>query len=92
MNLESILPLVQDLISEKVINTIQKEGPKVAAKTIYNILPAPARMFIKEETFVDFFINNKNQIINAKAKKSAKKVQTKKAPQKKAAAKKSARK
>lgn len=83
MNLESILPLVQDLISEKVLNTIQKEGPKVAAKTIYNILPAPARMFIKEETFVDFFINNKNQIINAKPKEICQKSSNQKSSTKK---------
>lgn len=31
MTLESILPIDQDLISDKVLNTIQKEGPKVAA-------------------------------------------------------------
>jgi hypothetical protein len=78
MTLESILPIVQGLISDKVLNTIQKEGPKVAAKAIYTMLPSPARMFIKEETFVTFFLSNKNKIIDTKAKKPTKKVAVKK--------------
>ncbi len=93
MTLESILPIDQDLISDKVLNTIQKEGPKVAAKAIYTMLPGHARMFIKEETFVDFFLNHKSKITTSKVKKptkkvSVKKIAAKKAPIKKVAAKK----
>lgn len=85
MNLDQLLPQVQKLISDKTLSVLSTEGPKVAIKGLYNILPGAVRLFIKEETFVTFCLSHQEKLF-PKSKLPAKKPAVKKASAKKAKA------
>lgn len=82
MNLDQLLPQVQKLISDKTFNVLSTEGPKVAIKGLYNVLPGAIRLFIKEETFVTFCLSHQEKLF-PKSKLPAKKSVVKKASAKK---------
>lgn len=76
MNLDQLLPQVQKLVSEKTLQMLSKEGPKVAIKGIYNILPGAIRLFVKEEAFTDFCLTHQEKLFG-KAKAPVKKTSAK---------------
>lgn len=82
MNFDQLLPQVQKLISDKTFNVLSTEGPKVAIKGLYNVLPGAIRLFIKEETFVAFCLSHQEKLF-PKSKLPAKKSAAKKASVKK---------
>jgi hypothetical protein len=81
MNLDTLLPQIQKLVSDKMINALKKEGPKSIAKGIYTMLPGAIRILIKEDTFVSFCLTHQDKIFGKTpvAKKPIKKSATKKA-------------
>jgi hypothetical protein len=92
--IDTLLPQVQKLVSDKTIAAFKKNGPKTVAKGLYNTLPVYLRAFIKEKTFVDFCISQQEAIFGKTilAKESVKKVAAKKIAVKKAAVKKAVKK
>lgn len=82
MNLDQLLPQVQKLISDKTFKVLSTEGPKVAIKGLYNVLPGAVRLFIKEETFMTFCLSHQEKLF-PKSKLPAKKSAVKKPSAKK---------
>jgi hypothetical protein len=85
MNLDQLLPQVQKLISDKTLKVLSNEGPKVAFKGLYNVLPGAFRLFIKEEAFINFCLSHQEKLF-PKSKIPPKKTPAKKATVKKAKA------
>jgi hypothetical protein len=83
--IETLLPQIQKLVSEKTIAALKKNGPKTVATGLYNTLPVYIRLAIKEKTFVDFCVSQQESIFGKKApiKKPTKKIATKKIAAKK---------
>lgn len=85
MNLDQLLPQVQKLVSDKILKLLSDEGPKVAIKGVYTMLPGAIRLFIKEEAFVEFCLLHQEKLFG-KAKTQRKKAPVKKSSTKKAKA------
>ncbi len=60
--IETLLPHVQKLVSEKTMKTLTKEGPKTVAKGIYTLLPGAIRLIVKEESFINFYLTHQDKI------------------------------
>lgn len=74
MNVDQLLPQVQKLISNKTLEILSAEGPKVAIKGLYNLLPGAIRLFVKEDAFVAFCLSHQEKLFGKPAsKKPAKK-------------------
>ena len=74
MNVDQLLPQVKKLISDNTLKVLSAEGPKMAIKGIYNILPGPIRLFVKEEAFITFCLSHQDKLFGkATPKKAAKK-------------------
>jgi|694.fasta_scaffold00997_25 hypothetical protein len=87
--LESIITEAKKLVNDKIISTFKSEGPKIAFSKLYILLPGTLRLFVKEETFVNFCIANQSILFgNIKNEGSVKKKTVKKSSPKKLAVKK----
>lgn len=72
IKLENIIPDIRQIIFNKVVPKLKKENLshlaadqvfKEVFKNTYTFLPAPVRLVIDEETFVNFCLNNKSKLL-----------------------------
>jgi hypothetical protein len=79
-----IIPHIQKLVTDSIVKSFNKDGPKVVAKGLYTLLPGVVRLMIKEDSFVNFCIEHQETIFGkTTAKKSAKKATAKRPTTKK---------
>lgn len=79
--IDTLLPQIQKLVSDKTIAAFKKNGPKTVATGLYNALPVYIRLVVKEKAFVDFCVSHQENIFGkaAPVKRPAKKLAPKKA-------------
>lgn len=83
--IDTLLPQIQKLVSDKTITAFKKNGPKTVATGLYNALPVYIRVIVKEKAFVDFCVSHQENIFGktAAVKKPIKKIAAKKVAAKK---------
>lgn len=60
--IETLLPQIQKHISEKAIETLKGQAPKVIFTSVYNMMPYPVRVMVKEDSFVKFCITHQEKL------------------------------
>lgn len=74
LTLEHLLPEVRTIIASKVvpllnIQTIGKalddEKKEAVFRTAYEFLPAPVRLLVNQDTFINFCVSNRSKILDA---------------------------
>lgn len=73
--IEKYLPDVKKFVSKNILEN--KTAMKNALSKGYNILPFVVRVIVKEETFVNFCLENKHAIFGGKPFKKIKKTEVK---------------
>lgn len=60
--IDTLLPEIQKLVSEKKIVAFKNNGTKTVATGLYNALPVYVRLIVKEKAFVDFCVLHQENI------------------------------